>query len=300
VSGLNLLTMSNLQVRKPSTPVTLVTLPTARTHMPWYMQFFQPVKPVKPVFDYRTITKPNGKETIIQFIVDVQNDFCAKGGWYFWRKGSLYVNGAEKVAKIINQIRAYLEANYNVIVVLTKDWHPQNHCSFQSNNPGSNMFTTVELTNPSDLTKFTQMMWPDHCIQRSWGSDVVSDLSLDGSEIIVPKGTNRWVDSYGGAGSEDLVQECTGLLDFLRSLINNPNIKNLTFVVVGVATDYCVDATARQIRTLNMPTIVVMSACAGVAPESTETAIAKMKAVGIQIVPDLAGLKISLQAMISE
>ena len=286
--------MSNLQVRTPDQVTPLVTLPTARTHMPWYMktlQFCQPVNPVNPVFDYRTITKPNGKETIILVIVDVQNDFCAKGGWYFWKKGSLYVNGAEKVAKIINEIRAYLEANYNVIVVLTKDWHPQNHCSFKSNNPGKDLFTVVELTNPSDMSKFMQMMWPDHCVQGTWGSDVVSDLRLDGSEIIVPKGTNRWVDSYGGGGSEDLVQENTGLLSFLQGLIDNPNINVKAILHTGVASDYCVDATARQIRTLGKPVIVVESACAGVAPESTAIAIAKMKAVGIQITPDLAGLK---------
>lgn len=279
--------MSNLQVRDPApTPVTpLITLSTARSHMPWYMRTLQFFQPVKPVFDYRTITKPNGKKTIVLVIVDVQNDFCAKGGWYFWQKGSLYVNGAEKVAKIINEIRAYLEANYNVIVVLTKDWHPQNHCSFKSNNPGKDLFTMVELTNPSDMSKFMQMMWPDHCVQGTWGSDVVSDLRLDGSEIIVPKGTNRWVDSYGGGGSEDLFQENTGLLSFLQGL------KADLVVVLGVASDYCVDATARQIRTLGKPVIMVESACAGVAPESTVTAIAKMKAVGIQITPDLAGLK---------
>jgi nicotinamidase/pyrazinamidase len=283
--------MSNLQVRTPDQVTPLVTLPTARTHMPWYRKTLQFFQPVNPVFNYRTITKPNGKETIILVIVDVQNDFCAKGGWYFWKKGSLYVNGAEKVAKIINEIRAYLEANYNVIVVLTKDWHPQNHCSFKSNNPGKDLFTVVELTNPSDMSKFMQMMWPDHCVQGTWGSDVVSDLRLDGSEIIVPKGTNRWVDSYGGGGSEDLVQENTGLLSFLQGLIDNPNINVKAILHTGVASDYCVDATARQIRTLGKPVIVVESACAGVAPESTAIAIAKMKAVGIQITPDLAGLK---------
>jgi nicotinamidase/pyrazinamidase len=60
-------------------------------------------------------------------IVDVQNDFC--------EGGSLAVPNANQVIPVINHFRERFEHVY-----ISKDWHPADHCSFASNNPGSTLF----------------------------------------------------------------------------------------------------------------------------------------------------------------
>ncbi len=62
-------------------------------------------------------------------IVDVQNDFC--------EGGSLAVKDANSIIPLINKIK---EDPRFTLIVLTKDWHPINHVSFQANNPGTQLF----------------------------------------------------------------------------------------------------------------------------------------------------------------
>ena len=51
----------------------------------------------------------------------------------------------------------------------------------------------------------------------------------------------------------------------------------------GIATDYCVRATALDAVTAGFGTQVLLELCAGVAPESTETALVEMRAAGVRI-----------------
>ena len=64
------------------------------------------------------------------FIVDVQNDFCEPNG-------SLAVKGSLEIIPLINQLRQNAKFDF---IVTSRDWHPQNHCSFASNNPGKDLF----------------------------------------------------------------------------------------------------------------------------------------------------------------
>ena len=52
------------------------------------------------------------------------------------------------------------------MVVRTRDWHAQDHVSFCSNHPGKKLFETVHL----EENNTDQVMWPDHCVQNSWGA----------------------------------------------------------------------------------------------------------------------------------
>ena len=91
-------------------------------------------------------------EVAALIVVDVQYDFCDGG--------SLCVPGNPEILPIIAKIRtdpAY-KARYQH-VYFTRDWHPADHCSFQSNNPGSTLFQPFTLANGN-----VQVMWPDHCI----------------------------------------------------------------------------------------------------------------------------------------
>jgi len=82
-------------------------------------------------------------------IVDVQNDFC--------EGGSLAVENASAIIPIINALRENPLFNH---VFLTRDWHPQSHCSFQANNPGTALFSKITLAD----TGAEQVMWPIHCV----------------------------------------------------------------------------------------------------------------------------------------
>ena len=82
-------------------------------------------------------------------IVDMQNDFCTGG--------SLCVQENEATFPIINKLRKEGHFDY---VFRTRDWHPQNHASFQINNPGSKLFEKIVLPD----TGVEQVMWPSHCV----------------------------------------------------------------------------------------------------------------------------------------
>jgi hypothetical protein len=114
-------------------------------------------------------------------IIDVQNDFCPPNG-------SLAVAGGTDIIPGINDLRKRLPFD---IVAHSRDFHPANHCSFDSNNPGSQRFQPFKL--PSGEM---QMMWPPHCVQGSQGSEFHPDLLVAPSDIIVHKGLNVDIDSY--------------------------------------------------------------------------------------------------------
>src|SRR5271170_8258732 len=115
------------------------------------------------------------KEALI--IIDVQNDFC-KGG-------ALAVPDADSVVPIINE----LAINYEHII-LTQDWHPENHMSFASMHNNQSSFTQVAFSYGM------QTLWPDHCVQDTYGADFHIDLDVPWAELILRKGYRRGIDSY--------------------------------------------------------------------------------------------------------
>lgn len=86
-------------------------------------------------------------------IVDVQNDFTPGG--------NLEVPRGDIIISAINSSQKYFD-----LVVATQDWHPQNHKSFASNHPGKKPFDKIMLNG------LEQILWPDHCIQGSYGADL--------------------------------------------------------------------------------------------------------------------------------
>ena len=67
----------------------------------------------------------NNKDALI--IVDVQNDFCPGG--------SLAVKNGDKIINQINNIQKYFNN-----IILTQDWHPEDHTSFSTTNPEKKYF----------------------------------------------------------------------------------------------------------------------------------------------------------------
>lgn len=106
-------------------------------------------------------------------ITDMQNDFC--------EGGSMGVDDSTELIPIINKLR---ELVYFDFIIRCRDWHPKNHVSFHSNNPGTNLFQNVQI----ESTGRPQIMWPNHCVQGTQGADYHPDLVIKDSDVEILKG----------------------------------------------------------------------------------------------------------------
>lgn len=151
-------------------------------------------------------------------IVDVQNDFC--------EGGALAVPGANQIIPYINLL---MEENEYDEIILTQDWHPENHKSFASTNGKKEGETII-------LNGIPQFMWPDHCIQGTFGAEFHKDLNLEKVTHTIQKGTDVEFDSYSGF-QDNNGKVKTGLDDYLK-------YHDIELVeIVGLALDYCVKYT---------------------------------------------------------
>lgn len=192
-------------------------------------------------------------------LVDIQNDFCPGG--------ALAVTDGDAVVPLANRLMDTVD-----LVVAMQDWHPANHGSFASNNPGKQVFTM------GDLAGLPQVMWPDHCVQWTGGAQFHPGLDTKRIARVFPKGTDATIDSYSGF-FDNGKRKATGLGDWLKA-------KGVTEVqICGLATDYCVKATAIDAVQLGFRTVLVEDACRGVgmAPDHIPAALAAMRAAGVHI-----------------
>jgi len=146
-------------------------------------------------------------------IIDMQNDFCTGG--------ALAVKDGEKIIQCINDAQKEFKT-----IILTQDWHPQEHSSFASNH-GAKPYTNI------DLQYGPQILWPDHCVQGSTGANFHRDLNTNKSDLILRKGSNPKIDSYSAFFENDK-NTTTGLEGYLIK----KDIKRL--YLCGLAFDYCV------------------------------------------------------------
>ncbi len=177
-------------------------------------------------------------------VVDVQNDFCPGG--------SLAVRDGDQVVTYINAIRE----NHS-LVIFTQDWHPPNHSSFASNNPGTKVGEVIRLHGQD------QIMWPDHCVQDSPGAEFHSDLIRLPEDPVFRKGELPTVDSYSGLLDNDHQHE-TGLRPFLQE-------RGITdLAVAGLATDYCVKFTVLDALGFGFKVKVLRGGCRAVNLQSDD------------------------------
>ncbi|AZZ57877.1 bifunctional nicotinamidase/pyrazinamidase [Riemerella anatipestifer] len=151
-------------------------------------------------------------------VVDVQNDFC--------EGGALAVPNANEIIPYINLL---IEENQYDKIIFTQDWHPANHKSFASNN-GKKVGETISLNG------VPQFMWPDHCVENSFGAEFHKDLNTSKVDYIVKKGKNPEIDSYSAFQDNNHFMK-TGLADYLKE--NDIQLVE----IVGLALDYCVKYT---------------------------------------------------------
>lgn len=177
-------------------------------------------------------------------VIDVQYDFL--------EGGSLEVKDSNKIIPIINKLTKSKEFD---LVIFTKDWHPSNHKSFASQHSGKNMFDLIELNG------IPQVLWPNHCVQNTHGSEFHHNLDLNIPNLyIFKKGMNPDVDSYSAFYENDH-KTSTGLTDFLKE-------QGVTDIfITGLATDYCVKYTAIDGCKDGFKTTVIIDATQGIADD---------------------------------
>lgn len=177
-------------------------------------------------------------ENRVLLVVDVQNDFCPGG--------ALAVPEGDAVVPFVNRL-----ARRFAHVILTQDWHCEDHLSFASSHPGAKPRQTIELPYGD------QMLWPDHCVQGTAGAAFHPELKINNCELVLRKGYHRDIDSYSAFFENDR-QTPTGLAGYLRE-------RGLSrLFIVGLATDFCVAYSALDARKLGFEVTVIEEGCRGI------------------------------------
>jgi len=183
-------------------------------------------------------------------IVDMQNDFADPGG-------SLSVAGGADTIPVVNTA-AWAAIRAGAFVVYTQDWHPEHTPHFAQDGG----------------------IWPVHCVGDAWGSAFHPDLEVVGPSV--HKGANG-EDGYSGFTMRDAATSAE-IPTELDALLRIRSIERV--VVCGLATDYCVKATALDAIRLGYATSVLLDGIAPVdlAPGDGDRALEEMRAAGARLV----------------
>ncbi len=137
-----------------------------------------------------------------------------------------------------------------VTIIFTQDWHPSNHSSFQANGG----------------------KWPIHCVENTPGAELMPPLRPAAGDIVIHKGTA--VDGEGYSGFDS-----TGLESRLREW------KVGRVSVAGIATEYCVRATALDANRAGLETILLTDLIRPVEENAAPKVLTELGRAGVQLMP---------------
>ena len=186
-------------------------------------------------------------------VIDLQNDFASP-------EGSLYVPGAGRVVERVNEQIATARAA-QAHVLYTQDWHPPRTPHFEPDGGP----------------------WPVHCVGETWGAQFHPALTVSGEVVRKGAGTEDGYSGFTTRDHESGDQSAT----LLEGLLRERGVERV--IVVGLATDYCVQATALDAIARGFETSVLLDAVAGVErqPGDTERAQDAMREAGVALIsPD--------------
>jgi nicotinamidase/pyrazinamidase len=185
-------------------------------------------------------------------IVDVQNDFC--------EGGSLAVAGGAAVARALTKFLAGSDQAGYDHVVASQDFHID---------PGTHFSAAPDYFDS----------WPAHCVAGTTGAQFHPELDVTRIEEIFRKG--EYAAAY--SGFEGASQSGQTLQDWLTE-------RRVTYLdVAGIATDYCVRATAADAAAAGFTTSVLLSLTAAVSAPTTAAAIESMRAAGVAVIGEPLG-----------
>ena len=189
-------------------------------------------------------------ESTALIVVDVQNDFADPAG-------SLSVAEALAIIPRINDAIVTAAAS-GATVVYTQDWHPESTPHFAKDGG----------------------IWPVHCVHDTWGAELHPSLDVAADAPRIRKGANG-EDGYSGFTTRDPVSGETRPTE-LDGLLSERGVERV--IVCGLATDYCVNATALDAIRLGYETYFLEDAVAAVnlQPGDGERATSAMVEAGCQ------------------
>jgi nicotinamidase/pyrazinamidase len=160
--------------------------------------------------------------------------------------GALAVPHGDEIAEKLNELAA---SDRFDLVVATRDWHPPEHSSFAAQGGP----------------------WPPHCVAGTEGAELHPGLDAALVDVVVDKGTDPATEGYSGFDGTDLA-----------TLLRDRGIDRVT--VAGLATDYCVRATALDALRAGFAVTVDGAASRGIDPEGSAGALAEVRAAGADVV----------------
>jgi nicotinamidase/pyrazinamidase len=195
-------------------------------------------------------------------VTDVQGDFTE------FMNGSLAVpdTGAGYVQEVEKATRRLKEAG--LVIFGTQDWHPAGHISFASNHPGKAPFDSIIVNGRA------QTLWPPHCVQGTENARVLIDNNL--FLAIVRKAQNPAFDSYSA------FQDDGGAKTELDAMLRTNEITRL--LIYGLATDYCVRASAIDAIAAGYQATVAKALSRGFAPLTAARALDEMRRKGVRLI----------------
>ncbi len=174
-------------------------------------------------------------------ILDIQNDFLTGG--------ALGISGShEIIPTLLNYVRRF--QTHGLPIFLSRDWHPPDHCSFQSQGGP----------------------WPVHCVAGSSGSLPPSSFTTPPSAVIIYKAMDRDREAYSAF-------QHTALDRNLRTF----NVRRL--FIGGLATDYCVLNSVKDARTLGYDVCLLMDGIKAVNLQAKDGLRAEAEMIHLGAVP---------------
>ena len=165
----------------------------------------------------------------------------------FTAGGALAVPDGDAIGGRVNEL---IESGHFDLVVATRDWHPPDHGSFAAQGGP----------------------WPPHCVQGSTGAELHSSLPRERIDVVVNAGYEPHLEGYSGFEETDLA-----------AVLREHEIDELT--VVGLATDYCVRATALDALREGFRVTLDRAAVRGidVEPGDSERALDEVRGAGATV-----------------
>jgi nicotinamidase/pyrazinamidase len=161
--------------------------------------------------------------------------------------GALAVPHGDEIAP---RVRELVHSGGFDLVAATRDWHPADHNSFEAQGGP----------------------WPPHCVQGTHGAELHSSLDRSRIDVLVDAGFRPDLEGYSGFEETDL-----------ESQLREHGVDSVT--VVGLATDYCVRATALDARRAGFHVTVDRAGVRGidVQPGDSERALDELRAAGATV-----------------
>jgi len=201
-------------------------------------------------------------------VVDLQPDFLPGG--------ALAVADGDA---LITPIAKLMRSGEFGTIVATQDWHPPRHVSFASQHPPHAPFDVITLYGRE------QVLWPDHCVAGSRGSELAAGPPWELARAIVRKGTDPAVDSYSAFRNNfDARGERppTGLAGYLR------DCGIATVTLCGLARDYCVRWSAEDAAALGFSTTLLWDLTRPVDPASDVAVRRALEGSGVRVIDSVA------------